>query len=173
MPQHPWASSRTLRRGTIFGMCRASHLAGKAINISKTTLPHAISYALTSSYGVPHGAAVATTLGAVLVYNSEVTDADCNDPRGTQHVRDRIALILELLGAPNVNAARDRIEQLVTGLGCPRSIAEAGVRSVAEARQIVEQVNAERLSNNPRQASQESLVQMLTVGIDSSPARKH
>ncbi len=34
-------------------MSRAAHLAGKAINITKTTAPHALSYFLTSRYGVP------------------------------------------------------------------------------------------------------------------------
>ena len=42
-------------------MARAAHLAGKAINISKTTAPHAVSYTITTRYGVPHGAAVALT----------------------------------------------------------------------------------------------------------------
>ena len=79
-------------------MCEAAHLAGKAINISKTTAPHAISYAVTTHFGVPHGMAVALTLGPILEYNAGVTEADCNDPRGLKHVRQRIALLLELLG---------------------------------------------------------------------------
>ena len=33
--------------------------AGKAINITRTTVPHALSYTLTSKYGYPHGHAVA------------------------------------------------------------------------------------------------------------------
>src|SRR5207248_4789041 len=43
-------------------MARASHLAGKAINVTRTTAPHALSYALTSRFGVPHGQAVSLTL---------------------------------------------------------------------------------------------------------------
>lgn len=38
-----------------------AHLAGKAINITRTTAPHALSYVLTSKYGYPHGHAVALT----------------------------------------------------------------------------------------------------------------
>lgn len=38
---------------------RASNLAGKAINITATTAPHAMSYKITSLYGIPHGNAVA------------------------------------------------------------------------------------------------------------------
>jgi alcohol dehydrogenase class IV len=40
-----------------------SHLSGHAINTSKTTAPHALSYFLTTRLGVPHGIAVASTLG--------------------------------------------------------------------------------------------------------------
>ena len=63
------------------GMCRAAHLSGKAINISKTTAPHALSYVLTAEYGLAHGVAVALTLAPMLQYNAQVTAIDCADPR--------------------------------------------------------------------------------------------
>lgn len=47
----------------------ASHLAGKAINISKTTAAHAISYPLTAYYNIPHGLAVFLTLNELINYN--------------------------------------------------------------------------------------------------------
>jgi alcohol dehydrogenase len=40
-----------------------SNLAGQSINITKTTLPHALSYYLTINYNLSHGHAVALTLG--------------------------------------------------------------------------------------------------------------
>ena len=39
-------------------MLRAANLSGKAINISKTNAPHALSYFFTSKFKVPHGIAV-------------------------------------------------------------------------------------------------------------------
>lgn len=39
-------------------MLEASNYAGKAINITQTTATHAMSYKLTSLYGIPHGRAV-------------------------------------------------------------------------------------------------------------------
>ena len=44
---HPDTVSRS-------GMAEAAYWAGRAINISKTTLCHALSYSLTSLYGYPH-----------------------------------------------------------------------------------------------------------------------
>ena len=40
-----------------------TNLSGKAINITTTTAPHAISYPLTKFFDIPHGYAVALTLG--------------------------------------------------------------------------------------------------------------
>lgn len=40
-------------------MLYASNIAGKAINITTITAPHAMSYKLTTLYGLPHGHAVA------------------------------------------------------------------------------------------------------------------
>ena len=130
----------------------AAHLAGKAINITKTTAPHALSYALTSQHGLPHGMAVAITLAPLLAFNADLTDEDCTDPRGTGDVRDRIARILNILGTDNVKDAVASITSLLTQIDCPTTWDVAGV-SVDDLQTIVESVNVERLSNNPRRAS--------------------
>ena len=50
-------------------MIIAANLAGEAINISKTTAPHALSYPFTSHFGISHGHAVAITFNEFLEYN--------------------------------------------------------------------------------------------------------
>lgn len=50
-------------------LMQGAHLAGKAIAISKTTACHALSYGLTSRFGVPHGLAVAYTMPALIAHN--------------------------------------------------------------------------------------------------------
>ena len=42
-------------------LLQSANLAGRAINITRTTAPHAMSYVFTSKYGYPHGHAVALT----------------------------------------------------------------------------------------------------------------
>lgn len=49
----------------------AANDAGKAINITRTTVPHALSYTLTSKFGYPHGHAVALTFPFFLKYYLE------------------------------------------------------------------------------------------------------
>ena len=43
----------------------AANYSGKAINISETTAAHAMSYKITSLYGIPHGHAVAMCMNAI------------------------------------------------------------------------------------------------------------
>lgn len=142
-------------------MSLASHLAGKAINISKTTLPHAFSYAITADYGIPHGAAVATTLSCVLAYNFGVSNSDCADQRGTDHVRKRLSLILDILRAASVEEACQQVEAFVSSLGCNPTLASAGIRTEESLRGLASRVNSARLSNNPRTANQEELLSLL------------
>jgi alcohol dehydrogenase len=142
------------------GMARAAHLAGKAIDISKTTAPHAVSYAITTRFGVPHGAAVALTLGAFLHYNSAVDDSTCNDPRGAGAVRDRVHRVLKLVGEHSPEAAEERIQALVERVGCPVRLGQVGVRR-DDLPELARAVNLERLSNNPRSIDTGGLISLL------------
>lgn len=76
---------------------RGSYYAGRAINISFTTAPHAFSYGITSMYGIPHGHAVALSLPYFFEYNSNVNSTNCNDPRGVKVVKRRIEILKKLL----------------------------------------------------------------------------
>ncbi|MBI4514584.1 MAG: phosphonoacetaldehyde reductase [Deltaproteobacteria bacterium] len=142
-------------------MCQAAHLAGKAINITKTTAPHALSYALTSRWNVPHGHAAALTLGAMLVFNSKVTKADVADPRGDEHVRATMAELFELLGCDSAEACREKIATLMRDVGLATRLGEVGVRTPGQRGFLVEQVNLERLHNNPRALDRRQLREVL------------
>lgn len=149
-------------------MSRAAHLAGKAINITKTTAPHALSYAITAKHHTPHGTAVAVTLAPILAYNAGVTDHDCTDPRGADHVLSRIDRIVQLLGAESIDDACSAILELLRRINCPVSLADVGVTTHEALFEIVQSVNAERLSNNPRRASSDDLIRLLTPCISAS-----
>jgi len=142
-------------------MCRASHLAGRAINETRTTASHAVSYALTSDFGVPHGHAVALTLGPMLEHNAGVTPGEVNDPRGVGHVQQRIRQILELLGCETAEQGNEAIQQFVRSLGCEVRLSRLGIRSPEELQSIVGKINLERLRNNPRQLTSPQLLTLL------------
>lgn len=142
-------------------MSRASNLAGKAINISKTTAPHAVSYTMTSVYGIPHGQAVCITLGEFLKFNSEVTNEDCNDNRGSEHVKNAVRKILRILKASNPAEGSAKINELIRSCGLHTALSELGVSGMMEIEQIALNTNAERLGNNPRKITQQSLLELM------------
>lgn len=141
-------------------MSLASYLAGKAINISKTTSSHALSYFLTSKYGIPHGMAVAITITQMLRYNSQVNENDCIDSRGVPFVRAQIDEILAALECNSVDQACDSITKFIRDLGCPASFHEAGIGDTQSIYEVITSANLERLSNNPRTCTVESLTKL-------------
>jgi alcohol dehydrogenase class IV len=144
-----------------FGMSKAAHLAGVAINVTKTTAPHAISYTMTSRFGLPHGHAVALTLGPILEYNASVTEEDVTRPGGAEAVRQSIDELNRLLGCSNAAASRKRITELIEILNLPTRLRDVGVHTPAQRQLIAGGVNLERLANNPRVLSPDALVEIL------------
>lgn len=142
-------------------MCAAAHLAGRAIDESFTTAPHALSYVLTSRYGIPHGHAVALTLGAVLEYNAAVTPETCIDPRGSEYVADTMGRIIALLGATGPTGARRVFEDLVARVGLDPTLDVTGVPRDEVRLYLLDGVNVQRLANNPRGITTDSLAGLL------------
>ena len=142
-------------------LMRGANLAGRAIDITFTTAPHALSYPVTSEYGVPHGAAVALFIAPILLYNNEVSTADCADLRGPETTRRRINRIVQLLGCENAAGAADRLWQMLDRLQCPRRLQDVGITTAEQVQSIVGKVNAERLANNPRRVPTDALSHLM------------
>lgn len=142
-------------------MSRAANLAGKAINISKTTAPHAISYAITMSHGVPHGHAAALSLPSFLVFNYEVGLENLRDRRGVDHVRDVINGIIDQFGCQTAQQTAQKIRALVESIGCKTSLAALGIAHQRHLDLIAKSVNRARLSNNPREVTEKNIREIL------------
>jgi alcohol dehydrogenase len=134
-------------------MAIGSHLAGRAIDISRTTAAHALSYRITKRYGVSHGHAVALTLGAFIeAHDGAPADRLRVDPRVHAAV---MAGIAGRLGAPDGRHALDRqgaraaFQALLRRLGLETSLSAVGARTPGERAELAAAVNAERLGNNP------------------------
>ena len=139
-------------------MAEASFLAGKAINISRTTACHAIAYPITSYFGVPHGHAVALTLAQMLVYNSKVTEKDILDKRGINYVHETLKEIAGLIGADDIQDANKRITSLMEEIGLKTRLSEIGVKTDEDIEIIIKNgFNPQRVNNNPRLLTEETL----------------
>lgn len=130
-------------------MSLGSNLAGRAINITKTTAPHALSYYLTANYNIPHGQAVSLFLPYFFKYNLDITENNCNDLRGSQYVIDRIKSICELLNIKNYTEVQSIIQNFIKSLGV-----EINFRKLKLSNEnfisILDNVNQDRMRNNPR-----------------------
>lgn len=126
-------------------MVRGAYLAGRAINISCTTAPHAYSYGLTSLARVPHGLAVAAFLPHFMEHNMRANPGNVNDARGCGFVQERLQEIVEILGLDQAPCRELRV--WLDGL--VNRFSPAVVLQPTEWQAIVQGVNVERLSNNP------------------------
>jgi alcohol dehydrogenase class IV len=142
-------------------MSKAAHLAGRAINITKTTGAHAMSYPLTMHFGIPHGHAVCLTLGRWLLFNSQVSDADVTDPRGARYVQQTVAELVTLMGCLDAEGGCRRIEELTCALGLQPRLGSLGISRPAAIDAVVPNVNVERVANNPRAPTPSSLRQLV------------
>ena len=139
-------------------LAAASYLAGKAINITKTTAPHAFSYAFTSYYNIPHGHAVALSLPFFLSYNANVSSLDCIDPRGVDSVKGRINEILMILNI-ELNEVVPTLVTFVEKLGLSINIKE--LIPNFESKILIDNINIERLNNNPRKVTDRTISEFL------------
>jgi alcohol dehydrogenase class IV len=135
-------------------MARGAHLTGRAIDVSKTTAAHALSYPLTTEFGLAHGHAVALVLPAVLRLNAEPANRQINEPRGAGYLVSTMERLLRLLGGSDAAAAARALENLVGELGLAAFIPHARRSASAEAERLARMIDPERLANNPVRISQ-------------------
>ena len=125
----------------------AANRAGKAINLTTTTAPHAMSYKLTSLYGIPHGHAVALCMPycwRVLL------------DRGDAPLLQRLADIAALMTGDESASPLDGLaafERLFDSLGLESNV--NGKCDDVDA--LVSSVNVQRLSNFPIELSSDDL----------------
>lgn len=126
-------------------MMRASHLAGKAINITATTAVHAYSYYLTKRYGIPHGQAVGMLLPVFMVYNAGSSRVKGDASAHRQTMQD----ICALFGVQTMEEASGRVRQLMELGNLPTSFAHLHLNGRFDVDEFMSQVNLQRLVNNP------------------------
>ena len=128
-------------------LAKASNFSGKAINIAKTTAAHAMSYVLTSKYGIPHGQAVMILLPHVYEFNAQIKGEIC-DPRGKEYVEKVIRELNELLCVRSPEEAKAKLKDIMTSLNLETRLSEITSLKI-DIQDLASSVNLERLKNNP------------------------
>lgn len=123
----------------------AANEAGKAINITQTTAPHAMSYKLTSLYRIAHGHATALCLPEVWEYMVQNIN-QCVDIRGEAYLRRAFSDIAQALGCQSVPNAIEKFRERIEKWEMQYPTAEDYGK---ELKQLCDSVNPVRLKNNP------------------------
>ena len=122
-----------------------AYWAGKAINITKTTAPHAFSYPFTTYYHYPHGHAVAITFPYFMYLNCVYN----ND-------KERVSKLLDMLGITAEYDLKYKLCRYVENIGL-----SVRPEDVIDWDFVINQVNLERLKNNPVEVDKDELKKYL------------
>jgi alcohol dehydrogenase class IV len=141
---------------TAIAIQKGAYLAGQAINITKTTAPHAMSYALTYKYNICHGQAVAVYLPTVLQLNAEVDEKTVSDNTTIQQVKIAMDIIFQEFDTNNALDCAKAIREFMNSINLKTTLSELGVQS-EHRDELLATVNIERLANNPRKLGQVDL----------------
>lgn len=128
-----------------------SNYAGRAINITATTSAHAMSYKMTTLYGIPHGHAVG--IGLPHIWEFMIKNPDkCIDKRGIDYLQKVFNEIACALGAQDALSGVNIFKKLLSELQitAPKS-------NAAELELLVSSVNLSRLKNNPCELDKNAL----------------
>jgi alcohol dehydrogenase len=118
-------------------MALGAFYAGKAINITRTTGPHAMSYYLSIQHEVPHGEAVGMNLGYFAGKNYDWL---------TQNTR---LLLARYTGDTGPEAIQAWIKQTQKDTGLRTSFTEVEAKWDKEIFSYLSRINPERMGNNP------------------------
>ncbi len=131
---------------------KAANYSGRAINISKTTAPHAMSYKITSLYNISHGHAVAICLPYVWEYminNLELI----TDVRGKEYLEN---IFCDLDNMFETNSHIETIEKL-KNIYSEIGIKYTNIVKEKDLKELVFSANVERLNNNPIKLSKDTI----------------
>lgn len=138
-------------------MLLASNLAGRAINIAKTTAPHAVSYPITSYFNIPHGHAVALILPYFIEFNHDISLENLQDNRGIEFVKDRMSELFTILKVKTANKAKDKIINIMKEINLETKLSNLGINRNDIDTIIENGFNQQRMKNNPKIVSEKGL----------------
>lgn len=133
-------------------MLKAANIAGKAINITQTTAGHAMSYKLTSMYGIAHGHAAALCVEKLWLFMIENVDS-CSDPRGVQYLQEIFAELADIMKCQSPKEGAEYFRKIMEEL----DFAIPSVHTADDYEVLKKSVNPVRLKNNPVELKEETI----------------
>lgn len=126
-------------------MCIAANLAGKAINISKTTAPHAVSYPFTSLFNISHGHAVGLFFEKFFKFNYD----NLNKSVTSFDLKKRFDLIFSLFEVSNIDNLNSKLSFIKKKANLEDDLTKLNIDLNKSSKKIINGINLLRLGNNP------------------------
>jgi len=142
-------------------MSIASNLAGKAINISKTTAPHAVSYPFTSLFNISHGHAVSLFFENFLKFNYENFEKSYI----SFDLQKRFELIFSLFNVKDINSLNSKITLIKKSASLEDNLLKLKIDLEKNAQRIINGVNLLRLGNNPVKLNDKDIYKIIRKKI--------
>ena len=142
-------------------MAKAANLSGQAINITKTTAPHALSYRISSKYDIQHGHAVALTLGKFFLLNTPNDRSIVIDKRGNKYLEQTMRSLFKILNVKSAEHASQFWYKLMKKCGLEPDIIKACSLSKNDLTGIIRSVDQVRLKNNPVKVSSKDIFRVI------------
>lgn len=140
-----------------YKMCLAANFSGRAISISKTTAPHALSYPFTSHFGISHGHAVSLTLNDFLSFNfRNINISECNFD-----LKNRYKKLFNVSKTSNIEDLNSLIKKIKFKANLENNFSKLGINIKESLPKILSGVNEQRLSNNPVKIGKEDIKNIL------------
>ncbi len=136
----------------------AANLSGKAINISKTTAPHAVSYPFSSIFGVSHGHAVSLTLEKFLLFNFKNIQFSKSD----FNLESRYKIIFKYFKVNNIHDLCLKIKNIKQQANLEDDFKKLDINLNRYIDKILDGINLLRVKNNPIQIKQKDIKKILT-----------
>lgn len=131
-----------------------SNWAGKAINISKTTAAHALSYSLTSEFNIPHGHAVSLFLPYFITYNFYLKNKNSDSHSNNKDILEKL---MKLFSIEDVFKLEENVKNFISNLGVEINFLKMGITK-DDLMTTLNSANPERLRNNPRKYNVENFI---------------
>lgn len=137
-------------------VAEASNLAGRAINIAKTTAPHALSYLFAEKLGISHGHAVSLTMPYFIRYNSAYETHETKLLLEKESLKMHMQTLYNCFGVNSSLDCSKKFISICNDLKLQNVLHK--IKSKEMLKNLVDNLNIERAKNNPVLIDKEHLI---------------
>ena len=135
----------------------AANYAGKAICISKTTAPHAVSYPFSSYFNLGHGYAVSLTFNEFLKFNYE----KAHKAKNSNILKKKFEKIFKFTKSKNIYELVALIDELKNLIKFKKKLSSLSIDLNKNISKILKGINVKRLKNNPIELNVDDIKKIL------------